>query len=105
MWPRIRDTRVVGATLAALVALAWVSLAAWQASPYGRFLSHEQNEGIHSPGGGYALVAVVFLAGWTLMIVAMMLPTSLPLVAFFHRLLEQRADRLRLVGLLLVGYL
>ena len=48
---------------------------------------------------------LVFLAGWTLMTVAMMLPTSLPLVTLFRRLTRRRSDRLALVGLLIAGYL
>jgi predicted metal-binding membrane protein len=48
---------------------------------------------------------LVFIAGWTLMIVAMMLPTSLPLVTSFHTLTRRRMDQGRLVALLLVGYL
>src|SRR5260370_14581909 len=47
---------------------------------------------------------LVFVAGWVVMLVAMMLPTSLPLVAMFHRLTRSRVDHRRLVGLLLVGY-
>jgi predicted metal-binding membrane protein len=39
------------------------------------------------------------------MTVAMMLPTSLPLVALFYGMTAQRPDRLRLLLLLLAGYL
>jgi predicted metal-binding membrane protein len=48
---------------------------------------------------------LLFVVGWTLMTVAMMLPTSMPLVTLFRRLTRQRPDRLRLVILLVVGYL
>jgi predicted metal-binding membrane protein len=105
MWPRVSDRRLFVGAITGVVVLAWVSLWVWQRSPYGRFLSHQQNESVHALGGGYALLALVFVAGWTLMTVAMMLPTSLPLVAFFHTLLQKRADRLRLVVLLIMGYL
>ena len=48
---------------------------------------------------------LVFVAGWIVMIIAMMLPTSLPLVTTFRALVRKRPDRSRLVALLLVGYL
>jgi predicted metal-binding membrane protein len=48
---------------------------------------------------------LVFVAGWLVMLLAMMLPTSLPLVFMFHRLVQRRPDRAQLLTLLLVGYL
>ena len=85
--------------------LAWVALALWSWSPYGRFLGHEELEGVAAFSGGYASLFVLFVAGWTLMTVAMMLPTSLPLLAFFQSLVRTRPDRVVLVALLVTGYL
>jgi predicted metal-binding membrane protein len=82
--------------LTGLVFLAWLALWAWGQSPYGRFLSHETIDSAALP---------VFVLGWTLMVVAMMLPTSLPLIAMFERLTRRRPDHLALIALLLVGYL
>src|SRR5713101_4508525 len=93
--------RPFGVALAGLIGFAWLSLWLWGQSPYGRFLSHE---GIDGAGGG-GLLALTFVGGWTLMIVAMMLPSSLPLVLMFSVLTRQRPDRVQLVGLLLLGYL
>ncbi len=104
MWPRVSDLRLFTALMGALIALAWLVLWAWGRSPYGRFLRHEEL-GEVTFGGGALLLVLVFVAGWTLMTVAMMLPTSLPLVALFHALVRQRPDRARLVLLLIVGYL
>src|SRR5260370_39023004 len=87
--------------MAALTGFAWLSLWLWGESPYGRFLSHK---GIDAAGGG-SLLALTFVGGWTLMIGAMMLPSSLPLVLMFGVLTRQRADRFQLLGLLLLGYL
>lgn len=87
--------------LSGLVAVAWLTLWLWGQSPYGRFLSHQE---IDAAGGG-GLLALTFIGGWTLMIVAMMLPSSLPLVLMFGVLTRQRRDRLVLLGLLLLGYL
>ena len=39
------------------------------------------------------------------MIIAMMLPSSLPLIRLFHRLTYQRSDSLQLTFLLITGYL
>jgi len=85
-----------------LVALAWAGLWGWGGSPYGRFLDHEA---IHHEASGDPALLLVFVAGWMVMVVAMMLPTSLPLVATFQALTRRRADRVLLVGLLLAGYL
>ncbi len=87
--------------LSGLVAVAWLTLWLWGQSPYGRFLAHD---GLDAAGGG-ALLALTFIGGWTLMIVAMMLPSSLPLVVMFGVLTRRRPDRLGLVALLLLGYL
>ena len=58
--------------------------ALWGQSPYGRYLSHHSLDELR--GGGSLML--VFVAGWLVMLVAMMLPTSLPLVMLFHTLVE-----------------
>jgi predicted metal-binding membrane protein len=50
------------------------------------------------------LTGVLFVGGWVLMLTAMMLPTTLPLLDIFRRLTAQRADRLWLLTLVMVGY-
>jgi predicted metal-binding membrane protein len=94
-----RDRAILTGSLVALALLAWLGLWVWERSPYGHFLHHE--------GGTGPLIveAVLFTAGWTLMIVAMMLPSSVPLVAVFARLVGRRRHPRRLVVLLLIGYL
>jgi predicted metal-binding membrane protein len=84
-----------------LVALAWLTLWVWGNSPYARLLSHDSA----AAAGGGAGLALAFVGGWTLMIVAMMLPSSLPLVMLFSVLTRRRDDRTLLIGLLLIGYL
>jgi len=89
--------------LAALTGLAWWALWAGQDSPWGHSLLH----------GGHAMVmpmspaalAGTFVAGWTLMTVAMMLPTSAPLILLFHRMVAGRARAGWLVACLVAGYL
>ena len=36
-----RDRAILAASLAALAGIAWIALAAWSASPYGRYLHHD----------------------------------------------------------------
>jgi predicted metal-binding membrane protein len=94
------DRAILGGALAAIAGLAWLSLAIWSASPWGRYLHHD--------GGGIGPLPLeigLFVAGWVLMIVAMMLPSSLPLVVVFSGVVRRRPQSGVLVGLLLAGYL
>ena len=93
--------------LVALIALAWFVLFMWERSPYGRYLSHGQLAHVGHGAASDALVlqAVLYVAGWTLMTAAMMLPTTLPLIAIFRRLTAARTDRARLTTLLIAGYI
>ena len=102
MRPHIRHDRLFAVLLLSVVALAWFSLWLWGSSPYGRFLEHDALGDI---SGDDAALLLLFLAGWTLMVFAMMLPTSLPLIALFHRMVGERTGHLRLVSLLVAGYL
>lgn len=105
MWA-VTDRRLFLALVGALIALAWLALWVWGQSPYGRFLSHEELGQLDAIlGGEYLTLVVLFVAGWTLMTIAMMLPTSLPLVTLFHTVVRGRPDRVRLVLLLVTGYL
>jgi predicted metal-binding membrane protein len=94
-----RDRAILGGSLVALAAVAWLSLAIWSASPWARYLHHD----------GVAAVqpvdAVLFTVGWVVMIVAMMLPASVPLVLVFAAVVGRRPAPGVLVGLLLAGYL
>ncbi len=104
--PRVDSRPFLAPLLLALVALAWLVLAVWGLSPYGRFLDHQALAEIEiGLRGEYFAFLLLFVVGWTVMTVAMMLPTSLPLITLFQRLVHQRTDSRRLVGLLIVGYL
>ncbi len=105
MWPRVRDQRVFVATLTGLIGLTWLSLWLWGRSPHGEFLSHEELGHVHGVCGQYDWIALLFVGGWTLMIVAMMLPTSLPLVALFHSFVREQPNRGRLTALVVAGYM
>ncbi len=90
--------RIFVAAFLGLAALGWVALAWWSASPWGRYLDHGDwtRLGIAGsicralPAGGTLLPAFFFVAGWVLMTAAMMLPTTLPLVLLFRRLVAGR---------------
>jgi predicted metal-binding membrane protein len=99
MWPRVRDDRLLVAALAGLIGLTWLSLWTLGRSPYGH-LAHDHGGATH---GFWAVYLAV--GGWTLMTVAMMLPTTLPLVALFRSVVRTRASRGRLTGMLIAGYL
>jgi predicted metal-binding membrane protein len=104
---RTSDYKVFLWSVSVLIALAWLILATWSYSPYGRYLNHDQLGELAFDAGANAILlsAGLYLCGWVLMTVAMMLPTILPLLAIFRRLTAQRPDRTRLVGLLIAGYL
>jgi predicted metal-binding membrane protein len=99
--------------MAALTATAWLALCLWGQSPYSRYLDHGSwaEIGVAGnlcralPGGRNALSGALVIAGWVLMLSAMMLPTTLPLLDIFRRLTARRADRRWLTTLVIVGYL
>lgn len=106
MWIRINDRRAFIVVMSALITLVWVALALWSLSPYAPYLNHEVLEEIeYAISPDYILLLLVFVTGWTLMTIAMMLPTSLPLIALFYGLTRTRSNRLQLVALLITGYL
>lgn len=92
--------------LVGLITLAWITLWVWERSPYGRYLTHGELAGLtHANAVEPVFVqAALYVAGWTLMTAAMMLPTALPLVEIFRRLTRQRADSTQLVMLVIAGY-
>jgi predicted metal-binding membrane protein len=96
------DARWYHLSLGALVVSAWVALAVWGASPFAGLLSHRAIE--HAPLSAVLRLAV-FVVAWTLMTVAMMLPSSLPLINLFRKLVVHRPDRNGLVLRLVLGYL
>ena len=93
-------------SIASLIFFAWLVLWLWGRSPYSRYLSHEQLGGIGLDDPSSVFLAItLYVAGWTLMTVAMMLPTTLPLLEIFRRLTARRRERLQLLALLIAGYL
>jgi predicted metal-binding membrane protein len=112
---RIRqlDPRLMlGALMVALTATAWYALWSWSTSPYARYLEHGGWTDLAVigplcravPGGEVVVPALLHASGWLLMIAAMMLPTTLPLLEIFRRVTAGRRDAGRLIVLVAVGY-
>jgi len=95
-----RDRTILVALVAMLAATAWLVLWLWDASPYRRYLHHDTPTGLGTP-----VELGLFVIGWLLMIVAMMLPTVIPLLATFRALVGGRRRPALLVGLTILGYL
>lgn len=97
-----KDWRVYWSAIVLLIGAAWLSLVLIGASPYAGYLSHRQFSDHVLP---FSLLLAIFVPLWTLMIVAMMLPTSLPLVTAFRGIVRRRSDASKLLVLLVLGYL
>jgi len=82
-------------TMAGLVLGAWLALGLVGASPYSGYLDH--SVAVESATLPYEVRLAVFVAGWTVMSVAMMLPSSLPLVTVFRTITRRRAQALQLL--------
>jgi len=96
-----------------LIGLAWATLALWEASPYGRYLDHGNWTEIglagaictFLPQGELLVPLLLYSGGWLLMSAAMMLPTTLPLLEVFRRMIGGRPDATSLVALVICGYI
>jgi predicted metal-binding membrane protein len=90
---------VYGSVLAALVAAAWAGLGLAEAVGGGAWLSHSALGGVGALSSARLLG---FLGAWTLMSIAMMLPSTFPLVRVFLTITEGSTG---LLALLCAGYL
>ena len=105
-------TRTAPALVLALIAAAWITLVVWGASPWRRYLDHGSWDDVAwlvavcrgVPEGPRMIGAGAYAGAWLLMIVAMMLPTTLPLLALFGRMVAGRTDAGRLVAAVVTGY-
>ena len=84
MTDRVR-TRALSPAVPAAIALAWVLAVAAQVSGRPELLNHDAFFEVFVVHGSYSVWAglILFLLAWQAMVVAMMLPSSLPLVRLF----------------------
>jgi predicted metal-binding membrane protein len=117
---RIDRRRPLVALVLGTSAAAWLALWAWENSPYARYLSHPSFIEPDAPATGLwawlcapgalngrptgVLLPALFLAGWVLMVAAMMLPTTLPLLVMFQRMTQRQPHQARLIAALVIGY-
>jgi predicted metal-binding membrane protein len=102
------DQKFFTILIVVLIVLSWLTLWFLGTSPYGRFVIHQDAGEVSysiGHGGNYFFLVIIFVISWTLMIVAMMLPTSIPLVNIFRIMISDRANRAQLIFLLIAGYL
>jgi predicted metal-binding membrane protein len=107
MRPFLRQQAWFACLFAALVLACWAALWAWSASPYARYLDHPGWRDAASFAAFCRAIAVpasVHALGWVLMIGAMMLPTSYPLLAMFRRVTGHRSDGAWLAALVAIGF-
>ena len=104
----VAGNRAFMAIMGALILLAWLTLWAWEHSPYSRYIQHGMwGQPTHAGFSAHfhGLSVILYVVGWTLMTVAMMLPSSLPLIEIFRRLTIKKKNHLQLVALVIAGYL
>ena len=100
-WRR-RENLLPGLVLIALAAAGWAYVA-YQAASMGSMESAMGGMAMGGIGG-----AALSLSGWTAMMVAMMVPATLPLILLYHTIARNRLSLVRArVGMvtLLVGYI
>ena len=86
--------------LGGLSVVAWAALWAWSASPYARYAAHDgwlDSAAFAAlcrsvPAGSVVVPAVLYALAWVLMIAAMMLPTTYPVLGIFRVMTRGRAD-------------
>ncbi|MBD0326870.1 MAG: DUF2182 domain-containing protein [Pyrinomonadaceae bacterium] len=101
--PQAKGRTALATCILLIAAVAWLAL--WLLGGHSQTLHHPPSH--HSAGHAETsgLAALLFILGWTLMTVAMMLPTSLPVLTVFHTIAGRRGDRSLLMALVIAGYL
>jgi predicted metal-binding membrane protein len=100
-WRR-RENLLPGLALVALAAAGWAYVA-YQAASMGSMGSAMDGMALGTTGG-----AALFLSSWVMMMVAMMVPATLPLILLYRTIARERLSLLRArvgMAILLVGYI
>jgi predicted metal-binding membrane protein len=101
--PRALARAVLVGCVFLLTAGAWLAL--WMAEAGGAWFLGHHAHGYAAHGDPGPLYPLVFVAGWIVMTVAMMLPTTLPVLATFHAIAGERTEKTFLLVLAVAGYL
>jgi len=99
--PQRHSKHILILLILSLVALSWISLWIWNESPAKGFLDHNASASLNQIN---LISGLLFILGWTLMVFAMMLPTTIPLILSFHNLINNQTNHKTLVSSLIVGY-
>ena len=91
------DWRLLSLVLGVPTLIGWALLVWWEEEPIGASFRH-------ADASGRAGFLPLVLIGWVVMTTAMMLPTTAPLMRVFQQVVQNRPDRLRLIGLVILGY-
>jgi len=95
---------LIATSIAALAGAAWLALWAMPA-PDQTAMPHHHHHGAMAAGSPMLTALAVSVGGWTVMTIAMMLPTIVPLLTTFAAVARDRRDRLLLIALVVAGYL
>ncbi len=93
--------RGIPSPIVVAVAAAWVAAVAAEATGVAGSVHHDS---LLEGGPGFGLALVLFLLAWQVMIAAMMLPSSLPLVRMFSAASAGAPGRRRALGAFAGGY-
>ncbi len=92
-----RSWRLLLFVLGVPAVIGWALLVWWEEEPIGAAFRH-------ADASGQAGYLPLVLVGWVVMTVAMMLPTTAPLMRVFQQVTRARSDQSRLVALVILGY-
>ena len=97
-----RQRMLLSASIITLAAAAWLALWMMGASAHASMHHHHHGTSIDVT----PMFSMLFFVGsWTVMTIAMMLPTSLPILTTFQAIAGSRDDRTLLLALVVAGYL
>jgi predicted metal-binding membrane protein len=96
-----RPTSTMPLVIPVSIALAWAIAIVAQFSGWGRFLHHDA---LIERGPGPAAALALFVTAWLVMIAAMMLPSSLPLIRLFAFTCAKQPRHALVFGAFLGGY-
>ena len=103
--PRVNGRTLLVASVLAVAGGAWLGL--WLlGQPFHSSLHGHGQHHHHSAASAnlQAPAMLLFVFGWTMMTMAMMLPTTLPLLMVFRKITSEKVDKAILVTLLAGGY-